>query len=96
MIKKLKAWIASAVQDGVAPQLAVPEVVRHGCPSMTIYKISNGYLVHKQNSRHYNDVSFEVVFCKTPIEVGQQIINSEVLNKMGIQKDLFNTGETKI
>ena len=95
MINKVKRWIANAVQDGMAPQVAVPDVVRHGCPSMTIYKINNGYLVHKQDGRHH-DINACVVFCKTPIEVGQQIINNETLNKMGIQKDLFSTVETKI
>ena len=98
MINKVKKWITNAVQDGLAPQVAVPDVVRHGCPSMTIYKINNGYLVHKQESRQYADNNANVIYCKTPIEVGREIVSSETLDKMGInaQRDLFNTVETKI
>lgn len=87
MIKKFRAWIADAVQAGIHPVAAVPEVVRHGAPQMTIYKIGNGYLVHKQDTRQYREDHPTVVYCATPLDVARQIINGEALEKLGIRPD---------
>jgi hypothetical protein len=87
MISRLKRWIKRiADEDRLAPA-----VESAGPPMIQIYKIENGYLIHKRDTKSTYADSARIVYCNTPIDVARQIINSEALQKMGITPEVLNT-----
>jgi hypothetical protein len=81
MIKALKRWIINTVRDdGPVPH----SVSNGGPPMMSIYKIENGYLVHKFGANGYREDA-RITFCPTPLDVAKQIVNTEALAKMGFK-----------
>ena len=87
MIGMLRRWIKRiADEDRLAPA-----VESAGPPMIQIYKIENGYLIHKRDTKNTYADSLRVVYCNTPIDVARQIINSEALEKMGITPGGFYT-----
>lgn len=88
MIGMLRGWITRiANEDRLAPA-----VESAGPPMIQIYKIDNGYLVHKRDTKSTYADSVRIVYCNTPIDVARQIINSEALEKMGITPEVLHTG----
>jgi hypothetical protein len=88
MIGMLRRWIKRiADEDRLAPA-----VESAGPPMIQIYKIENGYLIHKRDTKNTYADSLRVVYCNTPIDVARQIINSEALEKMGITPEVLHTG----
>jgi hypothetical protein len=89
MIRRLKRWIAKVAHD-IEP--AVPTIVQNGTPMVQIFKIANGYLVHRHpNGVNRYDDTPSVTYCPTPMDVARQIVNGEVLHKMGLE-DLKSSG----
>ena len=84
MIKWIRNWIRDIVLDTTDPGKVVPSVITHSTPTIQIYKITNGYVVYKNNTGPYRDGDSTVIFCATPMEVARQIVNGETLDKMGI------------
>ncbi len=79
MIRALKNWIGRVARD----ENSTPQVVSNGGPPMmSIYKIENGYLIHKFGAHGYREDA-RITFCPTPLDVAKQIVNSEALAKMG-------------
>lgn len=90
MIGMLRGWIKRiANEDRLAPS-----VESAGPPMIQIYKIDNGYLVHKRDTKSTYADSVRIVYCNTPIDVARQIINSEALEKMGITPEVLKTSGT--
>jgi hypothetical protein len=87
MIGMLRRWIKRiADEDRLAPA-----VESAGPPMIQIYKIENGYLIHKRDTKSTYADSARIVYCNTPIDVARQIINSEALQKMGITPEGLHT-----
>ena len=85
MISRLKRWMVKTVREY---DQVVPAVVQNGTPVLQVFKITNGYLVHKHPngvSRYEDNPS--ITYCPTPLDVARQIVNSEVLAKMGIASE---------
>jgi hypothetical protein len=92
MIGALKRWIKRiAEEDRVVPAV----LSNSGPPLIQVFKIDNGYLVHKNkiHSQYRDDA--QITFCPTPIDVARQIVNGEVLAKMGIEQSLHTSGVAK-
>lgn len=88
MIGKLKRWIRQVAQQ----ENPVPSVVAHGSiPIIQVYKITNGYIFTKAHGAPYRDEHPTVMYCATPMDVARQIVNGEVLDKMGIQAEQMST-----
>jgi len=85
MIGLLKRWMVKTVREY---DQVVPAVVQNGSPTMQIFKIANGYLLHKHPSgaNRYDD-NPSVIYCQTPLDVARQIVNGEALQKMGITSE---------
>lgn len=96
MIGRLKKWIGRVAQAYNDSSNSVPTAVAHGSlPTIQIFKIANGYLLHKVSGRHYQTEEPSVIYCATPLDVARQIVNSEALQKMGIEhppQELQTTG----
>lgn len=96
MIDKLKRWIGRVAQAYNDSSNPVPTVVAHGSmPTIQIFKIANGYLLHKVSSRHYQAEEPSVIYCATPLDVARQIMNAEAFAKLGIEQspqELQTTG----
>jgi len=80
MIGWLKGWIRHVADEG---RLVPAAVNSGGPPVMQIFKIDNGYLVHSNPTGAYRE-NARITYCSTPLDVARQIVNSEVLAKMGI------------
>lgn len=89
MIGWLKRWIGRTAEQYNGKLNAVPSVVAHTSPTVTVYKITNGYLVHRvKDGSPYRDVDgVTIVYCATPMEVARQFIGDEALKKMGVQRE---------
>ena len=90
MIKAFRKWVARIVHDELSPAKAIPTPVASGMPLIQIYKINNGYIYHKTVGP-YRDDGATVLYCATPMDVARQIVNSEALQKMGIQAEQMHT-----
>lgn len=96
MIERFKRWIGRVAQEYNDSSKSVPTVVAHGSmPVIQVFKITNGYIVSKTNGTPYRDDTASVFYCATPLDVARQIVNSEALQKMGIDnlsQELQTTG----
>jgi len=95
MISKLKHWIGRVAQQHIQNDHPVPHVVSGNLPMVQVFKISNGYLLHKASSLRYREEEPNVIYCATPMDVARQIVNDEALQKMGIDnrpQELQTTG----
>ena len=96
MIGRLKKWIGRVAQAYNDSSNPVPTAVAHGSmPTIQIFKIANGYLLHKVSGRHYQTEEPSVIYCATPLDVARQIVNAEALAKLGIEQspqELQTTG----
>lgn len=85
MIGTFKRWIEGIVRQEMGGPNAMPHVIANGAPLMQIYRIGNGYIFYKNDSRQYReDNPTAVIYCATPLDVARQIVNGEALEKMGI------------
>jgi hypothetical protein len=85
MINRVKRWIVKTVREY---DQVVPTIVQNGTPVIQIFKIANGYLVHRHpNGPNRYDETPTVVYCPTPLDVARQIVNGEALEKLGIRPD---------
>jgi len=86
MIWRLKNWIVNVVRNH---NKVMPSVVEHNSPFITIYKIGNGYLFHKNENRPYSESegNNNVIYCANILDVCRQMINKEALQKLGIKDD---------
>lgn len=92
MIGRFKRWIEGIVRSEMEGSKVVPSVVSHGSlPIIQVFKITNGYIFSKTHGAPYRDDSPLVVYCATPLDVARQIVNGEVLDKMGIQAEQMQT-----
>lgn len=80
MIGWLKGWIRHVADEG---RIVPASLNNGGPPIIQIFKIDNGYLVHKNASGAYRENAC-ITYCSTPLDVARQIVNSEALAKMGI------------
>jgi hypothetical protein len=88
MIGMLRRWIKRiADEDRVVPAI----LSNSGPPLIQIFKIDNGYLIHKNRVHAQYRDDAQITFCPTPLDVARQIINSEALQKMGITPEVLNT-----
>lgn len=90
MIGMLKRWIKRiAEEDRVVPAI----LSNSGPPLIQIFKIDNGYLIHKNRIHAQYRDDAQITFCPTPLDVARQIVNSEALAKMGItsEPEVLNT-----
>lgn len=88
MIGMLKRWIKRiAEEDRVVPAM----LSNSGPPLIQIFKIDNGYLIHKNRVHAQYRDDAQITFCPTPLDVARQIVNSEALAKMGITPEILNT-----
>jgi hypothetical protein len=83
MIKWIKNWVVGIIHDELNPPKVVPNSIASGGPFVQIYKLSNGYIVHK-SSNQYRDDGQTAVYCATPLDVARQIVNGEALQKLNI------------
>ena len=92
MISKLKRWIGRVAQQAIYDNNPVPAVVAHGStPLIQVFKISNGYILSKTNNGSYRDDNLVAIYCETPLDVARQIVNTEALQRMGIQVGQMST-----
>lgn len=85
MIGRFKKWIEGVVRHEMEGPKVMPHVIANSAPFIQIYRIGNGYIFYKNDSRQYHeDNPSSVIYCATPMEVARQIINGETLDKMGI------------
>jgi hypothetical protein len=86
MISRLKSWIARVANERSE---AVPTVVSHNSPIISIYKIGNGYIYHKGDNRPYrgDDAVPNVIYCANILDVCRQMVNKEALEKLGIKSE---------
>lgn len=87
MINRLKRWIARVANERGE---VVPSVVSHNSQFLTVYKIGNGYLLHKGENRPYQseEAQKNVVYCANILDVCRQMINKEALQKLGIKDEV--------
>ena len=92
MIGRFKRWIEGVVRHEMEGPKVMPHVIANAAPFIQIYRIGNGYIFYKNDNRQYReDNPSAVIYCATPMEVARQIVNSEALQKMGIQAEQMTT-----